>query len=42
MGGQTEALFKNHPSPATSYLTLDSLEIGRSNRIPLWLFGFIY
>ena len=25
-----------------SYLAVDNTEIGRKNRIPLWLFGFLY
>ena len=25
-----------------SYLAVDEIEIGRGNRIPLWLFGFLY
>ncbi len=25
-----------------SYLAVDDLEVGRGNRIPLWLFGFLY
>ena len=25
-----------------SFLAVDDLEIGRGNRIPIWLFGFLY
>ena len=25
-----------------SYLAIDDIEIGNGNRIPLWLFGFLY
>jgi len=25
-----------------SYLAVDDVEVGRGNRIPLWLFGFLY
>ena len=25
-----------------SFLAIDNIEIGRKNRIPLWLFGFLY
>lgn len=25
-----------------SYLAVDETEVGRGNRIPLWLFGFLY
>ena len=25
-----------------SYLAIDDEEVGRENRIPLWLFGFLY
>lgn len=25
-----------------SYLALDGIEFGRGNKIPLWLFGFLY
>ena len=25
-----------------SYLAVDDIEVGRGNRIPLWLFGFLY
>ena len=25
-----------------SYLAVDGVEFGRGNRIPLWLFGFVY
>jgi len=25
-----------------AYLALDNIEVGRGNRIPLWLFGFLY
>ena len=25
-----------------SFLAVDGVEVGRGNRIPLWLFGFLY
>ena len=25
-----------------SYLAIDEVEFGRGNKIPLWLFGFLY
>ena len=25
-----------------SFLAVDDVEVGRGNRIPLWLFGFLY
>lgn len=25
-----------------SYLAIDNVEFGRGNKIPLWLFGFLY
>jgi hypothetical protein len=25
-----------------SYIAVDDIEIGHHNRIPLWLFGFLY
>lgn len=34
--------FRQIADAPDSYLALDTLEIGRANRIPLWLFGFLY
>ena len=34
--------FRQIADAPDSHLALDSLEIGRANRIPLWLFGFLY
>jgi len=30
------------PDASSSYLALDNIEYGSGNRIPLWLFGFLY
>lgn len=37
--GKGFAQIRNEPD---SYLAVDGLETGRDNRIPLWLFGFLY
>lgn len=34
--------FRQIADAPDSYLALDDLEVGRANRIPLWLFGFLY
>lgn len=41
VGGKNKGFtqVKSHPH---SYLALDDLELGVGNRIPLWLFGFLY
>lgn len=41
IGGEkkTFAQIKDLPD---SYLAIDGIEVGRGNRIPLWLFGFLY
>jgi len=41
VGGPSKTFdqIKNIPS---SYLVLDDIETGFGNRIPLWLFGFLY
>ena len=36
---KTFAQIKDAPD---SYLVVDGVEVGRGNRIPLWLFGFLY
>ena len=36
---KTFAQIKDEPD---SYLAVDGVEVGRGNRIPLWLFGFLY
>lgn len=34
--------FRQIADAPDSYLAIDDLEVGHSNRIPLWLFGFLY
>lgn len=41
VGGPSKS-FKQIADTPDSYLALDDLETGRANRIPLWLFGFLY
>lgn len=41
VGGSSKT-FKQIADVPDSYLAIDDLEIGRANRIPLWLFGFLY
>ena len=36
---KTFAQIKDEPD---SFLAVDDTEVGRGNRIPLWLFGFLY
>jgi hypothetical protein len=37
--GKTFEQIKDQPD---SFLALDDTEVGRGNRIPLWMFGFLY
>jgi len=39
--GKTK-IFKQIANQPDSYLAVDQLEIGMGNKIPLWLFGFLY
>ena len=41
VGGRRKS-FRQIQDIADSYLAVDDLEIGYGNRIPLWLFGFLY
>lgn len=41
VGGKNKSI-KQIASQPDSYLAVDQLEIGMGNRIPLWLFGFLY
>lgn len=41
VGGKTKT-FEQIKGIANSYLAIDNVEYGTGNRIPLWLFGFIY
>ena len=41
VGGRRKS-FKQIQDIQDSYLAVDDLEIGHGNRIPLWLFGFMY
>jgi len=41
VGGKNKG-FKQIKGLENSYLALDNLEIGMRNKIPLWLFGFLY
>ena len=41
VGGRRKS-FRQIQDIADSYLAVDDLEIGHGNRIPLWLFGFLY
>ena len=41
VGGPSKT-FRQIADAPDSYLALDGLETGRGNRIPLWLFGFLY
>lgn len=41
VGGKTKT-FGQIKGIANSYLAIDNVEYGTGNRIPLWLFGFIY
>jgi hypothetical protein len=41
IGGKNKS-FEQLDEANTSYLAMDDLEIGYKNKIPLWLFGFMY
>lgn len=41
VGGSGKSSSQISDTPA-SYLALDNIEYGSGNRIPLWLFGFLY
>ena len=41
VGGRRKS-FRQIQDIADSYLAVDDLEVGYGNRIPLWLFGFLY
>lgn len=41
IGGRRKS-FAQIKNVADSYLAVDDIEIGNGNRIPLWLFGFLY
>ena len=41
VGGKNKD-FKQIKGIKKSYLAIDSIENGAGNRVPLWLFGFLY
>ena len=41
IGGHRKS-FEQIKDMPDSYLAVDDLEIGNGNRVPLWLFGFLY
>ncbi|MBQ7677468.1 MAG: hypothetical protein IJT32_04470 [Lachnospiraceae bacterium] len=41
IGGKQKAFDQIKDTP-DSYLAVDDEEVGRGNRIPLWMFGFLY
>lgn len=41
VGGEKKN-FKQIHQQQTAYLACDNMEIGVKNKIPLWLFGFLY
>ena len=41
IGGEKKS-FEQIKDMPKSYLAVDDIEVGRRNRIPLWLFGFLY
>ena len=41
VGGQQKT-FNQIADQPDSYLAIDDIEVGNGNRIPLWLFGFLY
>ena len=41
VGGRSKSERQIRGKP-TVFLALDDIEVGAGNRIPLWLFGFIY
>lgn len=40
--GGSDKSFEQTKDISGSYLAIDDVEFGRSNKIPLWLFGFLY
>ncbi len=40
--GGADKTFKQIKDIPDSYLAIDNVEVGRGNKIPLWLFGFLY
>lgn len=40
--GGADKTFKQIKDVPNSYLAIDNVEVGRGNKIPLWLFGFLY
>lgn len=40
--GGTDKTFKQIKDIPNSYLAIDDVEFGRGNKIPLWMFGFLY
>jgi len=41
IGGKNKSLLQINDLP-DSYLAIDDIEVGFGNKIPLWLFGFLY
>lgn len=41
VGGETKT-FKQIKDLKNSFLAIDNIEVGRKNKVPLWLFGFMY
>jgi len=41
IGGKNKP-FKQIKDIKNAYLAIDDIEIGSDNKIPLWLFGFLY
>ena len=41
VGGPKES-FNRIKDVENSFLAIDGVEFGRGNKIPLWLFGFLY
>ena len=41
VGGKNKT-FDQIKDVSDSYLAVDETEVGHNNRIPLWLFGFLY
>ena len=40
--GGAKKTFSQIKDVPNSFLAVDGTEVGRGNRIPLWLFGFLY
>ena len=40
--GGADKSFNQIKDIPNSYLAIDNVEFGRGNKIPLWLFGFLY